>query len=146
MILSGALNGITRFRPTTPWPNQEEPLKLSWRTWRHYLCNFFEINIPANTRLDKDWPLDMDLGLWITYKPNILRDAYIETEMDTLYLRSEHGYFVHHVCSAGHMLAYEPLETYDTEPPIKAIFTPIKKLKGKITCTHLTDTFLLDTQ
>eukprot|EP00957_Ditylum_brightwellii_P204354 15338854-Ditylum_brightwellii.AAC.1 len=63
-------------------------------------------DIPANTRLDKDWPLAKDLDLWITYKPNILRDAYIETAMDTLYIRSEHGYFVHHVHSAGHMSTY----------------------------------------
>eukprot|EP00957_Ditylum_brightwellii_P182592 13908336-Ditylum_brightwellii.AAC.1 len=100
MILRGALNCTTRFRPTTPMLNLEEPLKLSWRTWQCYLRNFFATNIPANTRLDKDWPLDMDLGLWTTNKPNILRDMYIETKTDTLYVQSKHGYFVHHVCSA----------------------------------------------
>eukprot|EP00957_Ditylum_brightwellii_P068315 5186220-Ditylum_brightwellii.AAC.1 len=88
----------------------------------------------------------MDLGLWITYKPNILRDVYIETETDTLYIQSEQGHFVHHACSAGHMLAYEPLETYGTEPPTAAICTPIRNLNGKITCTHLINTFLLAAQ
>eukprot|EP00957_Ditylum_brightwellii_P075574 5744266-Ditylum_brightwellii.AAC.1 len=86
MILRGAPNSTTRFRPTIPWPNQEEHLKFSWTTWQRYLRKFFATNIPANTRLDKDWSLDTDLGLWITYKSNILRDAYIETEMDTLYV------------------------------------------------------------
>eukprot|EP00957_Ditylum_brightwellii_P059694 4532176-Ditylum_brightwellii.AAC.1 len=42
------------------------------------------------------------------------------------------------------MLAYEPLEAYDTEPPTAAIFTPIRNLNRKIICTHLIDTFLLD--
>eukprot|EP00957_Ditylum_brightwellii_P073372 5576317-Ditylum_brightwellii.AAC.1 len=112
----------------TPCPNQEEPMKLT------------------SIILDRDWLLDADLGLWVTYKPIILRDAYIETTTDILYVQSEHGYLVQHVCSAGHMSTYEPTETYNTEPLTAAIFTPINKLNGKITCTHLMDSFLLDVQ
>eukprot|EP00957_Ditylum_brightwellii_P031894 2418463-Ditylum_brightwellii.AAC.1 len=126
MILSGILNGATRFRPTTPWPNQEGPSKISWKIWRCYLRRFFVTNISANTRLDRYWPLDADLGLWITYKPIILRDAGIEKTTDILYVQSKNGYFVHHVCSAGHMSTYEPTKTYDTEPLATSIFTPIK--------------------
>eukprot|EP00957_Ditylum_brightwellii_P052673 3993197-Ditylum_brightwellii.AAC.1 len=37
VILRGALNGTTRFRPTTPWSNQEESLKFNQRTWQRYL-------------------------------------------------------------------------------------------------------------
>eukprot|EP00957_Ditylum_brightwellii_P148525 11309246-Ditylum_brightwellii.AAC.1 len=44
------------------------------------------------------------------------------------------------------MSTYEPTDTYDTEPPAAAIFIPINKLNRKITCTHLIDSFLLDTQ
>eukprot|EP00957_Ditylum_brightwellii_P045427 3443559-Ditylum_brightwellii.AAC.1 len=56
MILSGALNGTTRFRPAIPWPNQEEPSKLSWRTWQRYLHKFF-----ATYRPTVDW---IKIGRW----------------------------------------------------------------------------------
>eukprot|EP00957_Ditylum_brightwellii_P008022 608660-Ditylum_brightwellii.AAC.1 len=32
-IRSKLLAGTQQLRPTTPWPNQEKPTKLSWRVW-----------------------------------------------------------------------------------------------------------------
>eukprot|EP00957_Ditylum_brightwellii_P056835 4308726-Ditylum_brightwellii.AAC.1 len=63
-IQSKLLTGKRRLRPTTPWPNQEKPTKLSWRVWRRFLQNCFAQRVPKNSRLDKDWRLDADLGLW----------------------------------------------------------------------------------
>eukprot|EP00957_Ditylum_brightwellii_P113866 8680796-Ditylum_brightwellii.AAC.1 len=74
----------------TSWPNQEELLKLSWKIWQCYLVEFFATNISSNTRLDGDWLLDADLGLWITYNPSILRDQYIETTTNILNVQSKH--------------------------------------------------------
>eukprot|EP00957_Ditylum_brightwellii_P182434 13897479-Ditylum_brightwellii.AAC.2 len=96
LFLCGMLTGSIQCHPATLWPNQEKPSKLSWQIWRRYLQKFFFTKIPANSRLDKDWPLDNDLGLWITYTPSIMRDVYMNKSTDILYVRSETGYFVHH--------------------------------------------------
>eukprot|EP00957_Ditylum_brightwellii_P160193 12195275-Ditylum_brightwellii.AAC.1 len=60
-ILSWALTGKAHGRPMTQSPNQEMPSKYSWQIWRRYLHKFFVTTIPANSRLNKDWPLDEDL-------------------------------------------------------------------------------------
>eukprot|EP00957_Ditylum_brightwellii_P000330 25671-Ditylum_brightwellii.AAC.1 len=132
LILCGMLTGSIQCRPVTPWPNQENPSKLSWQIWRRYLRRLFLTKIPTNSRLDKDWPLYHDLGLWTTSTPSIMRDAYIKKSTDILYVRSDNGYFVHHVRSTGHMSTYVPMESHDTKSPDTAIFIPIHRLNGKV--------------
>eukprot|EP00957_Ditylum_brightwellii_P193132 14704996-Ditylum_brightwellii.AAC.1 len=88
--------GKARWRPMTQCPNQEMPSKYSWQIWRRYLRKFFATKIPANSRLNKDWPLNEDLGLWTVSSPLIWRDAYYDHESRTLYLCSTNGHFTQH--------------------------------------------------
>eukprot|EP00957_Ditylum_brightwellii_P070722 5375277-Ditylum_brightwellii.AAC.1 len=120
------LTGTVQLRPMTPWPNQEKPSQLSWRVWRRFLRNCFATKISKNSRLDKDWPLDEDLGLWITTTPLIWRQAYIDPNNDTLYARDENGSFSIYTLLPGQMSTYAPTMTVTTTPPSSVVFTPVK--------------------
>eukprot|EP00957_Ditylum_brightwellii_P141843 10806836-Ditylum_brightwellii.AAC.1 len=76
------------------------------------------------TRLDKNWPLDEDLGLWITTTPMIWRRAYIDLVNDILYSRDDNGSFTLYHRLPGHMSAYAPSLMTTHTPPRSAIFTP----------------------
>eukprot|EP00957_Ditylum_brightwellii_P005544 425025-Ditylum_brightwellii.AAC.1 len=73
-VFTWVLTGDAQCRPMMQWPNQEKPLKNSWQIWRRYLRKFFVTTIPSNSQLDRDWPLDEDLGLWTVSSPLIWRD------------------------------------------------------------------------
>ena len=127
-ILSWALMGKAQCRLMTQWPNQEMPSKYSWQIWRRYLRKFFVTKIPSNLRLDRDWPLDEDLGLWTVSSPLIWRDAYFDHESGTLYVCSRNGCFTQHTRMNGHMSTYTPTQNQLPEPPPNAKFTPTRKV------------------
>eukprot|EP00957_Ditylum_brightwellii_P095307 7259550-Ditylum_brightwellii.AAC.1 len=76
-ILAKALIGYKRFRPVTQWPNQEKSSKYSWQLWRWFLCKYFAQIVPKNAKLDSDWVLDEDLGVWTTPNLLIFRETYL---------------------------------------------------------------------
>eukprot|EP00957_Ditylum_brightwellii_P198917 15161829-Ditylum_brightwellii.AAC.1 len=102
-IWNELLTGKLRLRRTTPWPNQEKPTKLSWRVWHCFLRNCFAPKVPKNLRLDKDWQLDKDPGLWTKSKPLIWRRAYFDPNKDTLYARNATGSYSIYNQLQGHM-------------------------------------------
>eukprot|EP00957_Ditylum_brightwellii_P192197 14630426-Ditylum_brightwellii.AAC.1 len=145
-ILSWALTGYARCWPESPWPNQTKPSKYSWQIWRRFLRRFFVSRIPSNSRLDTDWPLDKDLGLWTVSRSLILRDAYFDKESGALYVRSTNGRFTWHNRIEGYMSTYSPMTHHLPAPPPTATFTPIRRFRDQVICTGLIDSFLLSHQ
>eukprot|EP00957_Ditylum_brightwellii_P071892 5464058-Ditylum_brightwellii.AAC.1 len=89
----------------------------------------FVTKIPANSRLDFDWPLDEDLGLWTVAHPLILRDTYYEHASGTIYVCSTNGCFTQHTRVEGHMSTYTPMTHQLPAPPSTATFTPIHQFQ-----------------
>eukprot|EP00957_Ditylum_brightwellii_P054795 4152261-Ditylum_brightwellii.AAC.1 len=125
-IQSKLLTGKWQLRPTTPWPNQEKPTKLSWRVWRRFLRNCFAPRVPKNLTLDKDWRLDADLGLWTKSQPLTSRRAYFDSNRDTLYARNKNGSYSLYNRLQGHIYTYAPTKTDTDTLPQSAVFTPVK--------------------
>eukprot|EP00957_Ditylum_brightwellii_P060918 4624024-Ditylum_brightwellii.AAC.1 len=115
-IRSEALTGKVRLRPLTPWPNEDKPSPLSWRVWCRFLRKCFATTVSPTTQLDKNWPLDEDLGLWTATTPMIWRRAYIDPVNDTLYSRDDNGSFTLYHRMPGHMSAYAPSSMTTTRP------------------------------
>eukprot|EP00957_Ditylum_brightwellii_P059559 4522691-Ditylum_brightwellii.AAC.1 len=105
-----------------------------------------KLAIAPMVQLDKNWPLDEDLGLWTTTTPMIWRRACIDLVKDTLYSRDDNGSFTLYHRMPGHMSAYTPSLMTTYTPPRSTIFTPVKLVGETLICTHLIDSFLLETQ
>eukprot|EP00957_Ditylum_brightwellii_P204892 15341255-Ditylum_brightwellii.AAC.1 len=75
----------------------------------------------------------------------IWRRAYIDTVNDILYSRDDNGSFTLYHRLPGHMSAYAPSLITTNTPPRSTIFAPVKLVRETLICTHLIDSFLLDT-
>eukprot|EP00957_Ditylum_brightwellii_P156784 11933199-Ditylum_brightwellii.AAC.1 len=141
-ILAKAPIGKEKFCPVTLWPNQEKTSGYSWQIWRRYLRRHFAKSIPRNTRLDSDWTMDKDLGLWTTNIPSISWEAYLVKAASQLYAWQTNGCYVCHKFVSGTMPTYEPTEHQSIAPPPEAEFTPITRRNGHIICSGLIEMFL----
>eukprot|EP00957_Ditylum_brightwellii_P203971 15337007-Ditylum_brightwellii.AAC.1 len=127
-ILCWALTGYTQARPVFPWPNQAKPSKYSWQIWQRYICTLFVTKIQNNSRTDKDWSLDDNLGLWTTQHLLLHRDAYFVEDKNKVYVKNMHGCYVCHKHTPRSISMYELMTVQLPSPPSNAVFTPTKKL------------------
>eukprot|EP00957_Ditylum_brightwellii_P089109 6785530-Ditylum_brightwellii.AAC.1 len=76
----------------------------------------------------------------------IWRRAYIDPVNDILYLRDDNGSFTLYHRMPRHMSTYAPSLMSTHTPSRSAIFALVKLVGETLICTHLIDSFLLETQ
>eukprot|EP00957_Ditylum_brightwellii_P042706 3233907-Ditylum_brightwellii.AAC.1 len=68
------------------------------------------VQIPKNTRLDKNWPLDRALGQWTLADPLTHRNSYLDQGPNIMYVKNINGQYTKFEQAEGTDYSYKSTE------------------------------------